>query len=119
MNQDKIRVLLADDNKDFCDILKNYLNKQPNIDVIDVAFDGSEAYDKILTLKPDVVLLDEVMPHLDGIGVLEKLQNVKDIKTMCIMLTAVTQEQVMQKAFSLGAKHYIAKPFDMELLVSV
>ena len=118
MNQDKIRVLLADDNKDFCDILKNYLNKQPNIDVIDVAFDGSEAYDKILTLKPDVVLLDEVMPHLDGIGVLEKLQNVKDIKTMCIMLTAVTQEQVMQKAFSLGAKHYIAKPFDMELLVS-
>ena len=118
MNQDKIRVLLADDNKDFCDILKNYLNKQPNIDVIDVAVDGSEAYDKILTLKPDVVLLDEVMPHLDGIGVLEKLQNVKDIKTMCIMLTAVTQEQVMQKAFSLGAKHYIAKPFDMELLVS-
>lgn len=118
MNQDKIRVLLADDNKNFCDILKNYLNKQPNIDVIDVAFDGSEAYDKILTLKPDVVLLDEVMPHLDGIGVLEKLQNVKDIKTMCIMLTAVTQEQVMQKAFSLGAKHYIAKPFDMELLVS-
>ena len=118
MNQDKIRVLLADDNKDFCDILKNYLNKQPNIDVIDVAFDGSEAYDKILTLKPDVVLLDEVMPHLDGIGVLEKLQNVKDIKTICIMLTAVTQEQVMQKAFSLGAKHYIAKPFDMELLVS-
>ena len=118
MNQDKIRVLLADDNKDFCDILKNYLNKQPNIDVIDVAFDGLEAYDKILTLKPDVVLLDEVMPHLDGIGVLEKLQNVKDIKTMCIMLTAVTQEQVMQKAFSLGAKHYIAKPFDMELLVS-
>ena len=98
--------------------IKKLFNKQPNIDVIDVAFDGSEAYDKILTLKPDVVLLDEVMPHLDGIGVLEKLQNVKDIKTMCIMLTAVTQEQVMQKAFSLGAKHYIAKPFDMELLVS-
>lgn len=118
MSQDKISVLLADDNKDFCDILKNYLDKQSNIEVIDVAFDGLQAYEKIITLKPDVVLLDEVMPHLDGIGVLEKLQNIKDIKSMCIMLTAVTQEQVTQKAFSLGAKYYIAKPFDMELLVS-
>ena len=118
MSQDKIRVLLADDNKDFCDILKNYLNKQSNIEVIDVAFDGLQAYEKIISLKPDVVLLDEVMPHLDGIGVLEKLQNMKDINSMCIMLTAVTQEQVTQKAFSLGAKFYIAKPFDMELLVS-
>lgn len=118
MSQDKIHVLLADDNKDFCDILKNYLNKQSNIEVIDVAFDGLQAYEKIISLKPDVVLLDEVMPHLDGIGVLEKLQNMKDINTMCIMLTAVTQEQVTQKAFSLGAKFYIAKPFDMELLVS-
>lgn len=118
MNQKKITVLLADDNKDFCDILKNYLEKQPDIEILDMAFDGLKAYEKILTLRPDVVLLDEVMPHLDGIGVLEKLSNVKDLKTMCIMLTAVTQEQVTQKAFSLGAKHYIAKPFDMELLVS-
>lgn len=118
LSQDKISILLADDNKDFCDILKNYLDKQSNIEVIDVAFDGLQAYEKIITLKPDVVLLDEVMPHLDGIGVLEKLQNIKDIKSMCIMLTAVTQEQVTQKAFSLGAKYYIAKPFDMELLVS-
>lgn len=118
MNLDKIKVLLADDNKDFCDILKNYLDKQKDIEVLDVAFDGVQAYEKILALKPDVVLLDEVMPHLDGIGVLEKLSQDKNIKTMCIMLTAVTQEQVTQKAFSLGAKHYIAKPFDMELLVS-
>ncbi|WP_250278050.1 sporulation transcription factor Spo0A [[Clostridium] colinum] len=118
MNHDKITVLIADDNKDFCDILKNYLDKQPDIEVIDVAFDGLQAYNKILELKPDVVLLDEVMPHLDGIGVLEKLQNIKDLKTMCIMLTAVTQERVTQRAFFLGAKHYIAKPFDMELLVS-
>ena len=118
MSSDKISVLLADDNKDFCDILKNYLDKQPEIEVLDMAFDGVQAYEKILSLKPDVVLLDEVMPHLDGIGVLEKLAVEKNLKTMCIMLTAVTQEQVTQKAFALGAKHYIAKPFDMELLVS-
>lgn len=113
-----ISVLIADDNKDFCDILKNYLDKQDDIKVMATAYDGLEAYNKILELKPDVALLDEVMPHLDGIGVLEKLQNVKDVNTMCMMVTAVTQERVTQRAFSLGAKHYIAKPFDMELLVN-
>lgn len=113
-----ISVLIADDNKDFCDILKNYLDKQDDIQVVATAYDGLEAYNKILELKPDVALLDEVMPHLDGIGVLEKLQNTKDVKTMCIMVTAVTQERVTQRAFLLGAKHYIAKPFDMELLVN-
>ena len=118
LKKDNINVLIVDDNKDFCDILKNYLDKQEDINVVDVAFDGLQAYDKILELKPDVVLLDEVMPHLDGIGVLEKLQNVKNLNTMCIMLTAVTQEKVTQRAFGLGAKHYIAKPFDMELLVA-
>lgn len=118
MEKKKFRVLIADDNKDFCDVLKNYLNKQDDIEVLDIAFDGVSAYDKIIELKPDIALLDEVMPHLDGIGVLEKLEcnNIKH--TMCIMLTAVTQEQVTQRAFALGAKHYIAKPFDMELLVS-
>lgn len=118
MEKSKFTILIADDNKDFCDVLKNYLNKQPEFEVVDMAFDGMVAYDKIVSLKPAIALLDEVMPHLDGIGVLEKLNQNKINNTMCLMLTAVTQEQVTQKAFSLGAKHYIAKPFDMELLVS-
>lgn len=118
MNQNKIRILITDDNKDFCDILKNYLEKQPEFEIVDVASDGALAYEKIVQLKPDVALLDEVMPNLDGIKVLEKLAQNNITSTMCIMLTAVTQENIIQKAFSLGAKHYIAKPFDMDLLVS-
>ena len=118
MNQNKIKILIADDNKDFCDILKTYLQKQPEFEIVDIAFDGVSAYDKIVQLKPDVALLDEVMPHMDGIGVLEKMAQNNISTTKCIMLTAVTQEQVTQKAFSLGAKHYIAKPFDMDLLIS-
>ncbi len=117
MEKNKINVLIADDNKDFCDVLKNYLDKQPDINVVGVAFDGKEACEKILQIKPDVVLLDEVMPNLDGLGVLEKLAN-SNLQTMFIMLTAVTQDKVTQRAFALGASHYIAKPFDMELLVA-
>ncbi|MBQ7596806.1 MAG: sporulation transcription factor Spo0A [Clostridia bacterium] len=119
MNNKKITILVADDNRDFCDCLCNYLDKQPDMEVIAKACDGAEAYDKILSEKPDIALLDGIMPKLDGIGVLEKLfQSGNENLTMCIMLTAITGEQITQKAFNLGAKYYIAKPFDMELLVS-
>lgn len=118
METKKLRILIADDNKDFCDVLKNYLGKQPNFEIVATAFNGDDAFEQIMELKPDVALLDEVMPHLDGIGVLEKLQANNISHTMCIMLTAVTEESVTARAFALGAKHYIAKPFDMELLVN-
>ncbi|MBO5561993.1 MAG: response regulator, partial [Firmicutes bacterium] len=119
MNNEKITILVADDNKDFCDCLCNFLEKQPDMKVIATACDGAEAYDKIIAEKPDIALLDGIMPKLDGIGVLEKLcQSGNENLTMCIMLTAITGEQITQKAFNLGAKYYIAKPFDMELLVS-
>jgi two-component system response regulator (stage 0 sporulation protein A) len=118
MSKEKIKILVADDNKDFCDCLCNYINMQSDMEVTQTAYDGNEAFKKIMETKPDVALLDGIMPKLDGIGVLEKLQAANNTSSMCIMLTAITGEQITQKAFSLGAKYYIAKPFDMELLVS-
>ncbi len=119
MNQNKLKVLIADDNKDFCDVVSNYLEKQDDMEIVGIAHDGVEAYDQIMLIKPDVALLDGIMPRLDGIGVLEKLnESPASVSTMCIMLTAMTQERITQKAFNLGVQYYIAKPFDMELLVS-
>lgn len=119
MNQNKLRILIADDNKDFCDVLSNYLGKQSDMEVVSIAHDGIDAYNKIISEKPDIALLDGIMPNLDGIGILEKLNALEQsISTSCIMLTAVTQEHITQKAFALGAQYYIVKPFDMELLVS-
>ena len=114
----KIRVLLADDNKDFCDVLGNYLGKAEDIEVVAMAHDGIEAYNKIRDYKPDVVILDGIMPRLDGLGILEKLQNENIEKPpICIMLSAMTLEKVTQRALDLGADYYMAKPFDMETLV--
>lgn len=119
MKEEKISVLIADDNKDFCDVLSNYLNKQKDMTVVGIACDGIDAYDKILSLKPMVCLIDGIMPKLDGIGVLEKLaENNGGVATIPIMLTAMTSEEIAKRAFYLGAKYYIAKPFDMELLAS-
>lgn len=67
---------------------------------------------------PDILLLDVIMPHLDGIGVLEKLnETTMTKKPISIMLSAVGQDKITQKAISLGAQYYVVKPFDIELLI--
>lgn len=116
--KNRISVLLADDNKEFCEILEDYFEKQNDMEVIGVAKDGVEAYDMIMEKVPDVVILDTIMPRLDGLGVLEKLHSSAIKKSpVCIMLSAVNQDKVTQKAMRLGAEYYIAKPFDMETLM--
>lgn len=118
LSQNKIKVLLADDNKDFCDVLTSYLSKQEDIEVVAVAYDGVEAYNKIQETRPDIAIIDGIMPRLDGLGVLEKLSKMKDVqKPICIMLSAMSQEKITQRALELGAEYYIIKPFDMESLV--
>lgn len=118
MNQNKIKVLLADDNKEFSDIVCNHLNRQGDMEVSSIAQDGIEAFTMITEDKPDIAILDCIMPHLDGLGVLEKLNNTKlEKKPICIVFSAISQEKVTQRAIDLGAEYYIVKPFDLDALV--
>jgi len=119
MGEKKITILMADDNKEFCDAIISYLEKQQDMKVIDVAYDGQEAYEKIQTLKPDIAIIDGIMPKLDGLGVLEKLNLNEAVgySPICIIISAITQDKITQKAMELGAEYYIAKPFDLESLV--
>ncbi len=117
MEKERIRVLFADDNKDFCDVITSCLEKQEDIEVIDVAYDGIEAYNKIVCNKPDIVILDGIMPRLDGLGVLERISQLEN-PPVCIMLSALTQDKITQRAMELGCEYYIAKPFDIEILIS-
>lgn len=114
----QINVLIADDNEDFCDILVEYLQKQQEINIAGVAKDGIEAIDLIPKTEPDLVILDIIMPHLDGIGVLEKLNKMNLQKyPKIIILSAVGQDKITQKAISLGADYYVIKPFDFDVLI--
>ena len=117
MENSTIKLLLADDNKDFCDIMRNYFASQDDIDIVAVAHDGLSAYEKIIQKNPDVAIIDGIMPVLDGLGVLERLNKMDNpTAPVCILLSAVVQEKITQRAIDLGADYYIAKPFDMELL---
>ena len=115
----KIRVLFADDNKEFCDVVGNYLNKQKDIEIVSLVYDGMAAYNQICNLKPDVVVLDGVMPKFDGLEVLEKLnvKNNPENSPTCIIVSPLSQEKIAQRAIELGADYYILKPFDIEFLL--
>ena len=116
--REKIKVLIADDNQEFSQTLASYLQEQEDMEVIGVAKDGNEAIDLITSTSPDILLLDVIMPHLDGIGVLENLKIIKmEKKPICIVLSAVGQDKVTQKAITLGAEYYVVKPFDIEILI--
>lgn len=114
----KIKVGIADDNKEFCDILSDYLQDKDNIEISFIAHDGLKTIDGIREHLPDVLVLDMVMPHLDGLGVLETI-NSMDLTTYprTIILSAVGQETITQKSINLGAEYYIVKPFSFDILL--
>lgn len=115
----KIQVVIADDNREFGDILCEYLNSQNDIEVVGVARDGLEAVELINAKSPDIAILDIIMPHLDGLGVLEKINTIPGPKRpLSIVLSAVGQDKITQRALALGAEYYVVKPFDMDVLTS-
>ena len=114
----KITVLIADDNQDFAMTLLEYLKAENDLEVVGVARDGKEASELISITKPDIAILDVIMPHLDGLGVLEKInESQMEKRPTCIMLSAVGQEEITQRAIDLGAQYYIIKPFEISVLI--
>lgn len=115
----KIRIGVVDDNRDFCDLVTDNLSKQPNTEIAFVANDGLEAIEYLKSGNcPDVLILDLIMPHLDGFGVLESLNNLELKKyPRVIMTSAVGQDTIIQKAIALGAQYYLVKPINMVMLV--
>ena len=119
MIRETTKLLIADDNREFCEILKDFIGQQDDIALVGVAYNGLEALEMIKEHSPNIVVLDIIMPHLDGIGVLERLatEGVSP-RPKIIMLTAFGQESVTQRAVELGADYYILKPFDFSVLAT-
>ncbi len=116
--KEKLKIVIADDNLDFANTLKNYLSKEEDMEIVGMGKDGEEACKIISEQKPDIVLLDVIMPHLDGLGVLERMQEmVLEKRPIVIMLSAVGQDKITQRAINLGAEYYIVKPFEIKLLI--
>ena len=116
--KEKLSILVADDNLEFAKTLTSCIEKEEGMEVIGIAQDGIEAIEMINNTKPDVAILDVIMPHLDGLGVLERIKSSDmDKKPLCIILSAVGQDKITTKAIELGAQYYMVKPFDIDVLI--
>ena len=112
-----ISIMLADDNRDFCELVSKFLSSQPNFYVQEIFHNGNDVLDALQKELPDVLILDIIMPHLDGIGVLEQINKMNlPKKPKIIMLTAFGQESITQRIVDLGADYYVLKPFNLEVL---
>ena len=114
---ERISVCLVDDNPELVSLMEEYFDEQEDIEVIGTASNGKECLEMLEVLEPDILILDIIMPHIDGIAVLNQLKSMELTKTpQVIMLTAFGQEEVMKKAVEFGASYFILKPFDLDHL---
>ena len=114
----KKKVMILDDNKDFVNIVKDYINTKDELEVVCYAHDGKDAEKMVMEYNPDILLLDIVMPEKDGLNVLEDISKMKNIKMpMVVVMSAIGQEKITQTAIALGATYYVVKPFDIRKLV--
>ncbi|HHY14165.1 MAG TPA: response regulator transcription factor [Thermoanaerobacterales bacterium] len=110
----KVKILVVDDEKPIADILKYYLEKE-GFDVL-VAYDGAEAVEITFQEEPDLIILDIMLPKLDGFEVCKKLR--EDFAMPILMLTAKGEEADKIKGLELGADDYITKPFSNKELIA-
>lgn len=111
----KTRILVVDDSADFVEEVKTYFNASQTIEVAATASNGKEALDILDREKFDCILLDLVMPVMDGFSLLEKYK--KD-GTRIIVVSALSQDVFIAKAMNLGADYYMLKPFNFDDLAS-
>ena len=117
---ENVNVVIVDDNPMILNTLDEVISSEAGLSVIGRADNGKDAIDMIKDTQPDVVLLDLVMPQMDGITVVE---NIKKKTSMLknpafIILSAVGGEQMTEEAFQAGANYFLMKPFDKYILVN-
>ncbi len=116
---EKVSVVIADDDELMAEMLGAIVQSDEELSVVGVAKDGEEAFQMIKEKEPDVMLLDVVMPKLDGLGVLENVNRDTSIRKVpnFIMISAVGRQEVTEDAFALGADYFIMKPFDSNAII--
>jgi len=108
-------IMIVDDAAFMRASLKDVLTKN-GYEVVAEAVNGLDAVEKYKTFKPDCVLLDITMPEMDGLTALGELLNV-DPKAVVVMCSAVGQKNNVMEAIQIGAKDFIAKPFQPDRVI--
>lgn len=112
---ENIKILIADDNKNFCESLKQFLETHEDFEVLSVTNNGLEALELVEKLEPDILIMELILPCLDGLGVLSRLSTVQK-RPKVIISTAMGQENMTQEAVRLGIDYFLLKPYDFQTI---
>ena len=114
----KTKIVIADENKDFCGNLRKYLSEIELFEVVGAVHDGKAAYELVLEAKPDVLIINIVLPFLDGLAVMSKINAnaVISKKPKTIVLSPSAHESLINSAMNHGADYYLIKPFDFAVV---
>jgi two-component system response regulator (stage 0 sporulation protein A) len=115
LNGGKTRVLVVENNKDLCEVIEALLKEEDDMELAGIAYDGVQALEMIPKTQPDVILLDIIMPYLDGMEVLNRLNEAAaNERPRVIVLSAFEEEEMVRRCARLGADYYLLKPFDSD-----
>lgn len=113
----KVRLMLVDDNHDLRRLVAEYFSRQDGVEIVGMAANGLEALSIMETAQPDVIVLDIIMPQMDGYAMLEQMQTLRlEKKPEVIVLTALGRDDFITRAMSFGVRYYMVKPFDYAVL---
>ncbi|MCI8372543.1 MAG: sporulation transcription factor Spo0A [Lachnospiraceae bacterium] len=117
---EKLNIAVVDDNYVMRETLGEIINSDSELDLIGKAQDGEEAYQLIKEKQPDIVLLDIIMPKMDGLSVMEKVSKDTSLEKHpeFIVISAIGNENITEDAFQLGANYYIMKPFERQVIIN-
>lgn len=115
---EKLNVAIFDDNQRMLELVSDVLESDNDMTVVGSARNGEEAYELIRKKEPDVVLLDLIMPKLDGMEIMNRVKKDHSIQKQpeFIVLSAVGDDRITEDAFRMGAKYFIMKPFDPQMV---
>lgn len=116
---EKLNIVLADDNESMLEMMDSIISRENDLNVVGKARDGESTLALIREKKPQVVLMEIIMPKIDGFGVIEKVQ--EDDTIQCpefVMLSAVNNDTITEEAFDLGANYIFIKPLDKGRLIN-
>lgn len=113
----KISVLLADTSEDFRALLSRLLERESDMELVGAAENGEQALDMVRRLDPDVLVTDVILPKLDGLAVLQRLQS-EERRTRTVLVSGFYTQQVLSEASELGAAFFLPKPCATDLLIS-
>jgi len=115
--EERIKLLIVDDNAQLNEKLMQYFNTKTDVEVVGVAGSTNEAAQIIKQTRPDALITDMILPKADGLSLLERLNSSEfDKMPETIVVSAARSEKMVQAACSLGAKYYMIKPCDKEIL---